>query len=455
MANFNISNLISFESWEALQKSVGSWEEFVSTVKPWQNSLKQLSALDAEISKSLIGKLNLSILDSMILTLGIVCLILVVIFKITPKNKLLRLTGPQVPSFLLAIFLTNMYVLPGPSAPLYRFTFSILLPISLGLILMSIDIRSVIKSLGPKPFALSLLACIGTFVGALTFPSLFYFMASPEKIKAMAVVIGNGTGGTENSLAIAHALNLDPSTTSAVIALIMIPYTGVALFNFAVAGSPRLQNRLNAWLKPTMSAEKDFSDIAHGGEENKFTPITMLAAFGIAFVLLPMSDKIFRYIPAIPLFLGGSLKIPMIIVLTTAALILGTYSKFIKSIPHMHTLGMALLWLAVMANFLSANLIKAMSTVSLLAPIAVCYLISVIVTLLGAKFLKLDALTAVIASMAAIGGAASAPMVPLIAERPRLVPLAILMSLVGYAVGNYMGWIYGQFFLRMLFDVAI
>ena len=43
--------------------------------------------------------------------------------------------------------------------------------------------------------------------------------------------------------------------------------------------------------------------------------------------------------------------------------------------------------------------------------------------------------TAAIASAANIGGAASAPIVAAY-HRPTLVPVAILMAMVGYAIGN-------------------
>jgi uncharacterized membrane protein len=53
----------------------------------------------------------------------------------------------------------------------------------------------------------------------------------------------------------------------------------------------------------------------------------------------------------------------------------------------------------------------------------------------AAKALRMDVHTAAIASAANIGGAASAPIVAA-HHNPVLVPVAILMALIGYAVGN-------------------
>ena len=63
--------------------------------------------------------------------------------------------------------------------------------------------------------------------------------------------------------------------------------------------------------------------------------------------------------------------------------------------------------------------------------------------LLGAKILRVDVHTAAIASAANIGGAASAPIVAA-HHKESLVPASVLMALVGYAVGNYAGYIAAQ-----------
>jgi uncharacterized membrane protein len=60
--------------------------------------------------------------------------------------------------------------------------------------------------------------------------------------------------------------------------------------------------------------------------------------------------------------------------------------------------------------------------------------------LLGARLFKVDVHTAAIASAANIGGAASAPIVAAY-HRKSLVPASILLALIGYAIGNQMGYL--------------
>jgi uncharacterized membrane protein len=66
--------------------------------------------------------------------------------------------------------------------------------------------------------------------------------------------------------------------------------------------------------------------------------------------------------------------------------------------------------------------------------------VHLVFVVLGAKIFRVDVHLTAIASVASIGGAASAPIV---AEyhRKELVPVAILLALFGYALGNYLGYI--------------
>jgi uncharacterized membrane protein len=58
--------------------------------------------------------------------------------------------------------------------------------------------------------------------------------------------------------------------------------------------------------------------------------------------------------------------------------------------------------------------------------------------LVGAKIMKLDISMAAVASVAAVGGAASAPVAAGY-HREELVPISIMLALIGYALGNYLG----------------
>ena len=67
-----------------------------------------------------------------------------------------------------------------------------------------------------------------------------------------------------------------------------------------------------------------------------------------------------------------------------------------------------------------------------------CIAIHFLFIVLGARLFRLDVSMAATASVAAVGGAASAPVAAGF-HREELVPISIMLALIGYALGNYLG----------------
>jgi uncharacterized membrane protein len=57
----------------------------------------------------------------------------------------------------------------------------------------------------------------------------------------------------------------------------------------------------------------------------------------------------------------------------------------------------------------------------------------------AARLFRVDVSMAAVASVAAVGGAASAPVAAGF-HREELVPVSIMLALIGYALGNFLGW---------------
>ena len=61
---------------------------------------------------------------------------------------------------------------------------------------------------------------------------------------------------------------------------------------------------------------------------------------------------------------------------------------------------------------------------------------------------KIDLVTTCISSIAAVGGAASAPVTAAVFKAEALIPLGIILGSLGYAIGNYLGVYVGYFLLQ-------
>ena len=72
-----------------------------------------------------------------------------------------------------------------------------------------------------------------------------------------------------------------------------------------------------------------------------------------------------------------------------------------------------------------------------------CILVHFGFIILGAKLFRVDVSMAAVSSVAAVGGAASAPVAAGF-HREDLVPVSIMLALIGYGLGNYLGVLTAQ-----------
>ena len=68
----------------------------------------------------------------------------------------------------------------------------------------------------------------------------------------------------------------------------------------------------------------------------------------------------------------------------------------------------------------------------------VCIAIHFVFIIIGARLFRVDVSMAAVSSVSAVGGAASAPVAAAY-HREELVPISIMLALLGYALGNYLG----------------
>jgi uncharacterized membrane protein len=153
----------------------------------------------------------------------------------------------------------------------------------------------------------------------------------------------------------------------------------------------------------------------------------------IGLVTTWLSESLAAWLPAKEPFLVTSTW--QILLVTTIGIILSSTPA--RHIPGSQELGMALVFLFVAKMGATADLSSvAEQALPFLIGAGIMILIHGAFCLLGAKLFKADIHTAAIASAANIGGAASASVVASY-HQPALVPSAILMALIGYAIGNY------------------
>ena len=133
---------------------------------------------------------------------------------------------------------------------------------------------------------------------------------------------------------------------------------------------------------------------------------------------------------------GRALWTWAMLLVTTFGIVMS--STPLKKIPGTEPLSMTLVYISMTMIGASADLRSLGAAKWFLVAGFICIAFHFLFIIVGARLLRLDVSMAAVASVAAVGGAASAPIAAGY-HREELVPVSIMLALIGYGLGNYLG----------------
>ncbi len=334
---------------------------------------------------------------------------------------------------------------------LYYVSSRFLLPASLVLLTLSIDLKGVFK-LGPKALIMFLTATIGVMIGgpiAILFfnyvaPDILVQVEGTELWKGLSTVAGSWIGGGANQLAMKEQWEVGDSLFSIMAVVdVLVAEVWMAFLLLGVAKS----NKVDKWLKADNSSitnlqnkmEKFTLETARIPSFNDLI-ILMGIAFGVTSIGHLVGDNLGGYIadnvPALVDFGLGSSFFWLIITATTIGIVL-SFTK-IKSYEGAGAskIGTVFIYILVASIGMKMNLNAIVENLSLFAIGFVWMIFHVGLLFLVAKIIKAPYFFLAVGSKANIGGAASAPVVAG-AFHPSLAPVGVLLAVLGYALGTY------------------
>ncbi|MGB5551283.1 MAG: DUF819 family protein, partial [Thermoanaerobaculia bacterium] len=110
----------------------------------------------------------------------------------------------------------------------------------------------------------------------------------------------------------------------------------------------------------------------------------------------------------------------------------------LKKVPGTEPLAMTFVYISMTMIGASADLRNLAGAQWFLLAGVICIVIHFLFIIVGARLFKVDVSMAAVASVASVGGAASAPVAAGF-HREELVPVSIMLALIGYGLGNYLG----------------
>ncbi|WP_439132780.1 DUF819 family protein [Polaribacter sp.] len=342
---------------------------------------------------------------------------------------------------------------------LYYVSSRFLLPASLVLLTLSIDLKGVFK-LGPKALIMFLTATIGVMIGG-PLAILFFNVVAPDILtqvegtelwKGLSTVAGSWIGGGANQLAMKEQWEVSDSLFSIMAVVdVLVAEVWMAFLLIGVAKS----DAIDRWFKADNSSittlknkmEKFTLETARVPSFNDLI-ILLGIAFGVTSIGHFIGDNLGNYIttnvPSLVDFGLGSSFFWLIITSTT----IGIFLSFTKAKSYegagASKIGTVFIYILVASIGMKMNLNAIVENISLFAIGFVWMIIHVGLLFLVAKIIKAPYFFLAVGSKANIGGAASAPVVAG-AFHPSLAPVGVLLAVLGYALGTY-----GAFFCALM-----
>lgn len=324
------------------------------------------------------------------------------------------------------------------SAPLYDWIKSVLLPVALLLLILSLDLPGIIR-LGPKAGIMLLAGTFGVVLGA---PIALFIMQGwlPDDIwRGLSALSGSWIGGSGNMIAVGNMAEAN----DAQIAMMVVPDVFVASIWMAVllyfAGR---HEKIDAWTGADASAIRELEDRMASYEAQvarvpKLPDYIIVLAVG--FVGCWLAKLAGSKLPEI----GGESPIIshstwVYILITSAGVILSfTPARRLEG-AGASKVGSVMIYLLVASIGAHANFVNILEAPALVITAMIWMSIHVGVLLFVGWMIRAPIFFVAVGSQANIGGAASAPVVAA-AFHPSLTAVGVLLAVAGYVLGTYAG----------------
>ena len=334
---------------------------------------------------------------------------------------------------------------------LYYVCTRFLLPASLVLLTMSIDLKAFFR-LGSKALIMFLTATLGVMIGG-PIAILFFKYVSPDILvqvqgtelwKGLSTVAGSWIGGSVNQLAMKEQWEVSDSLFSIMAVVdVLVAEVWMAFLLIGIAKS----DKIDKWLKADNTSiinlknkmEKFTLDTARIPTFNDFM-ILLGIAFGATSLSHLVGDNLSVWVQDNASFLIdfglGSPFFWLIITATTIGILLSFTRVKSYEGAGASKIGTLFIYLLVASIGMKMNLNAIVENISLFAIGFVWMVFHVGLLFLVAKLIKAPYFFLAVGSKANIGGAASAPVVAG-AFHPSLAPVGVLLAVLGYALGTY------------------
>lgn len=306
------------------------------------------------------------------------------------------------------------------------------------LMLLRCDIRKVLK-LGPRMLGGFFAASISISIGFIATYAIMNGMLGSEAWKALGALCGSWMGGSGNMVAVQQALHISEADMAYALVIDSIDYSLWVMFLlWAISFAPQF----NKWTKASTATldevcarlEKEMQE-----EDKHMNFPGLLFLIGGSLLVSALSQNagnaIFEWTKTL---IGGNTPwidsaTWTVLVVTIIALVAAVTP--IGKIAGAAELSNVMLYIVIALLASRASLLELTDAPVWIISGFMILAIHGIILVVIAKIFKLDMFTCGVASLANIGGTASAPVLAA-SYSGALVPVGVLMALMGYIIGT-------------------
>lgn len=306
------------------------------------------------------------------------------------------------------------------------------------LMLLRCDIRKVLK-LGPRMLGGFFAASISISIGFIATYAIMNGVLGSEAWKALGALCGSWMGGSGNMVAVQQALHISEADMAYALVIDSIDYSLWVMFLlWAISFAPQF----NKWTKASTARldevcarlEKEMQE-----EDKHMNFPGLLFLIGGALLVSALSQNagnaIFAWTKTL---IGGGT--PWVDSATWTVLVVTVISLVAAVTPIGKIAGAAelsnvMLYIVIALLASRASLLELTDAPAWILSGFMILAIHGIILVIIAKIFKLDMFTCGVASLANIGGTASAPVLAA-SYSGALVPVGVLMALMGYIIGT-------------------
>ena len=366
-----------------------------------------------------------------------------------------------IPSVLVCYFLPSLLysfgIIDPSKSNLYFMASRYLLPTSLVLLTISVDVKELLK-LGPKAIIMFFTGTVGIIIGGPIGLLLISYVA-PEVINAppteeiwrgMSTIAGSWIGGSANQTAMKEVFEVGGQLFSKMVAVdVIMGNLWLALLMLGIGKDKKINKLLNA----DNHAIENLKNRIEGFQKRSLKPASlsdMLKILAIGFGCMGLShflsDLIAPYLSInFPELQNYSLTSGFFWIILLAAT-LGLLLSFTRarSLEHVGAskFGSLMVYVLIATIGMNMNILSVFQNPGLFLLGFIWISFHAILLIVVAKIIRAPYFFIAVGSQANVGGAASAPIVASYFS-PSLAPVGVLLAVLGYVVGTYGAYICG------------